>query len=210
MLLSRLLSRTLRRDPHATDTGDYHIRSLYFDGIQNASLTQKLEGLENRRKTRIRIYNFSEVPIRLESKEKVGGYIRKQSIMLARDMCDALLVGDPRCLLGTNEPLGPQVYALMRTQLLKPTVIVDYVREAYIHPLEDVRVTFDKDLRTGLAAQALFDPGLRTIPIFSGGEVIMEIKFNRYLPSYIASLVQVERAARMALSKYVLCRQYES
>ena len=46
--------------------------------------------------------------------------------------------------------------------------IVDYLREAYLHPAEEVRITFDMQLRTGLNSIDLFNPYIPTVPPFLG------------------------------------------
>ena len=74
-VLSRQLDRVLERDPNGDENNEYHIRSLYFDTIYNDALLDKLDGVKNRDKYRIRIYNFSDKFIRMECKTKVGSLI---------------------------------------------------------------------------------------------------------------------------------------
>jgi hypothetical protein len=45
----------------------------------------------------------------------------------------------------------------MKWDLLKPKTIVDYTREAYVYPVGNVRITFDKSIRTGIYSKNLFD-----------------------------------------------------
>ena len=101
----------------------------------------------------------------------------------------------------------------MRTNLLRPVVIVDYEREAYLHPAEEVRITFDKHLRSGLNSIDLFNPEIPTIPVFDDEQnMVLEVKYNRVLPPYIAELLSFAiggEAVQMAVSKYTLCRKYE-
>ena len=49
---------------------EYLIRSLYFDTINDDALEEKIAGVGNRKKYRIRIYNFSDRVIKLECKSK--------------------------------------------------------------------------------------------------------------------------------------------
>ena len=70
--LSHLLRHTMQPDRHADGRGEYHIRSLYFDDCFNSAMSDKLDGVMNRHKYRIRIYNFSDRVIRLERKSKGG------------------------------------------------------------------------------------------------------------------------------------------
>ncbi len=145
---------------------EYLIRSLYFDTINDDALEEKIAGVGNRKKYRIRIYNFSDRVIKLECKSKYGDLISKQSVSIPRELADQLIAGDPEGLQRMRHPLLHDVYREMKTRLLRPVVIVDYVREAYIHPAEEVRITFDKQIRTGLYQTDMFNPNIPTYPVF--------------------------------------------
>jgi hypothetical protein len=89
-------------------------------------------------------------------------------------------------------------------------VIVDYEREPYVFPGEDVRVTFDKNVRTAMRSTDLFNPNLVTYPVWDLRNcMILEVKFNESLPLYVQELLSVGSAEHTAASKYVFCRQYE-
>ena len=209
-LLSRKLALTMERDEYAKQTGKYFIRSLYFDDYMDTAMQDKLDGSDHRDKYRIRIYNFKDTDIKLERKHKEGQFIQKSSLGLTRQECDALIAGNCTFLLRRREPFAHEMYAAFRTQLLRPRVLVDYDREPYVFPVEDVRVTFDQDIRTAYRSIALFDPEIPTYPVIDGYGMVMEVKFNRYLPAYIQTLLQpLENAQRSAISKYCLCRRYE-
>ena len=99
----------------------------------------------------------------------------------------------------------------MRINLLHPVVIVDYNREAYLHPAEEVRITFDKRLRSGLGSVDIFNPDVPTVPVLDNEEIILEVKYNRVLPPYLADVLSFAcpEAVQSAVSKYTLCRRYE-
>ena len=100
----------------------------------------------------------------------------------------------------------------MTVNLLRPVVLVDYVREAYLHPAEEVRITFDKQLRSGLLSKDLFNPYVPTIPPFDENLIILEVKYNRILPSYIRDILTTygQGACISAISKYTWCRRFEN
>ena len=210
-VLSGVLDQVLQRDPNGDENNEYHIRSLYFDTVYNSALYDKVDGNPNRDKYRIRIYNFSDRVIKMECKTKVGNLISKRSQSIPRDLCEQLMAGDPTGLETTRSGLLNDVYREMTVNLLRPVVIVDYVREAYLHPAEEVRITFDKQLRTGLWSKDLFNPYLPTIPPFDNGETILEVKFNQFLSPYIRSLLNTycQGACNSAISKYTWCRRFE-
>lgn len=210
-ILSGLLRKVLSPDPNADENNEYHIRSLYFDTIFDTALYDKVQGVRDRDKYRIRIYDLSDGKIRLECKSKASDYISKRSIIISRRLSDQLIAGDPSGLEHTSSGLLRDMFREMRLRLLKPVVIVDYVREAYIHPAENIRITFDKQLRTGLASTDLFNRSLPTVPPVPNEPLILEVKYDRIFPSYLSSLLSgaVGRASRSAISKYCICRQYE-
>lgn len=210
-LLTTRLKACLKQDFHAAKNGgEYFIRSLYFDDPFDSAVWEKASGIESRDKYRIRIYNLSDGAIKFERKHKEGQYIKKDSVSLTRAECDAILRGRPRCLLDKPEPFAAQLYGILVSKQLRPRVIVDYTREPYVFPYEDVRVTFDKNVRTAMRFTDLFDPHLPTYPVWNlRGCMILEVKFNASLPQYVADLIQVNAAQRTAASKYVFCRQYD-
>ena len=209
-VLRNVLTPVMQLDPNGNENNEYHIRSLYFDTINDDALEEKIAGVGNRKKYRMRIYNFSDKVIKLECKSKYGDLISKQSVSIPRELADQLIAGDPDGLQRMRHPLLHDVYREMRTRLLRPAVIVDYIREAYIHPAQDVRITFDKTLRTGLYSSDMFNPMLPTFPVFDDPVEILEVKYNEFLPTYIQALVSGVTAQRSAVSKYTWCRRYEN
>ena len=210
-LLSNALDHVLHRDPNGDENNEYHIRSLYFDTVYDNALYDKLDGVQNRDKYRIRIYNLSDKVIKLECKTKVGSLISKRSLSIPRDLCEQLMAGDPYGLETTRSGLLTDVYREMTVNLLRPAVLVDYVREAYLHPAEEVRITFDKQLRTGMRSTELFNPNVPTVPPFDNNEIILEVKYNRVMPPYIRDLLctYCQNAQQSAISKYTWCRRFE-
>lgn len=209
-LLRRKLSLTMEQDRNAAKNGgEYFIRSLYFDDADDSAFREKLDGDDSRDKFRIRIYNMRDDAIKLECKHKESTYIRKHSLMLCRAEYETLRRGDYTFLLRRPEPFARRMFAEFSLRPLRPVVLVDYAREAYVFPVEDVRVTFDKNVRTGYRSTALFDPNVPTFPVVDGYDMVLEVKFNRYLPTYIRALLQTDSHARSAISKYALCRKFE-
>lgn len=209
-VLRNVLTPLMQLDPNGNENNEYHIRSLYFDTINDDALEEKIAGVGNRKKYRMRIYNFSDKVIKLECKSKYGDLISKQSVSIPRELADQLIAGDPDGLQRMRHPLLHDVYREMQTRLLRPVVIVDYVREAYIHPAQDVRITFDKQLRTGLYSSDMFNAKLPTFPVFDDPVEILEVKYNEFLPVYIQSVLSGVTAQRSAVSKYTWCRRYEN
>ena len=209
-VLRGVLKPITQFDPNGDENNEYIIRSLYFDTINDDALMEKIAGVGNRKKYRIRIYNFSDRVIKLECKSKYGDLISKQSVSIPRDLAEQLIAGDPEGLQRMRHPLLHDVYREMRTRLLRPAVIVDYVREAYLHPAQQVRITFDKQLRTGLYSTDLFNPSLPTYPVFDDPVEVLEVKYDEFLPSHLQTVLSGITAQRSAVSKYTWCRRYEN
>ena len=211
-VLHRTLTAAMRLDPNAEKNGgSYHIRSLYFDTVFDDALFDKIAGVKDRDKYRIRIYNLSDKGIFMECKTKVGNLISKRSAQIPRDLAEQLISADPSGLENTKSGLLRDVYREMRTRLLHPVVIVDYEREAYLHPAEEVRITLDMRVRSGLNSIDLFNPHVPTVPVMDHDETILEVKFNRVLPPHLRDLLSFAcpEAVQTAVSKYTRCRQYE-
>ena len=211
-VLNRTLSSVLFLDPNAVrNGGSYHIRSLYFDTVFDDSLYEKYSGVMNRDKYRIRIYNLTDKAIFMECKTKIGTLISKRSVRITRDLAEQLIAADPTGLESTRSGLLRDVYREMRLRLLHPVVIVDYERIPYLHQAEEVRITFDMRVRTGLNSIDLFNPAVPTVPVLPHDETILEVKYNRVLPPYIKDVLSYAcpEAVQSAVSKYTLCRQYE-
>ena len=203
------LRGALTLDSHCVDGRPYVIRSLYFDDLEDSAFYDKQSGVMHRDKYRIRIYRYSDKEIFLERKRKLGDLIQKSSVQITRRLCDQLIDGNPAGLYKSANPLLQDMYVQMRTRFLRPKVIVDYAREAYLHPAEDVRITFDLSLRSGLFSRDLFNPNLPTVCPHDRSVEILEVKFNNYLPAYVNALLCGVEAERSAVSKYILCRRYE-
>ncbi|MBQ7754448.1 MAG: polyphosphate polymerase domain-containing protein [Clostridia bacterium] len=210
-LLATRLRLTLSQDPFVDPkTGSYFIRSLYFDTPFETAVDEKASGVEFRDKYRIRIYNFSDKTIKFERKHKNGQFIGKQSLLLTRQQTESILNGEYGFLLHRKEDFAAELYAALRTEGWRPKVLVDYDRVPFVFPLEDVRITLDKNIRTGLRCTDLFNPHAPTFPATDyPNACVLEVKFNRYLPSYVRSLIQVDAASHTAASKYLFCRQFD-
>ncbi|HSN58104.1 MAG TPA: polyphosphate polymerase domain-containing protein, partial [Clostridiaceae bacterium] len=177
LALRSRLKLLMKPDPNAGINGDYMIRSLYFDDLKDTALYEKAAGIRIRHKYRIRTYNLSDSVIKLERKNKVGGYINKESARLSRETVDALMRND---LVGldTDDILIRDFKMSIMNDGLRPKVIVDYDREAYVCSFSDTRVTFDKELRVPMTSNDIFDASIPTEILVKMPRLIMEVKFN--------------------------------
>ncbi len=212
------LAPILRRDRHengesADSMGGYRIRSLYFDDLEKRGIFEKLAGTDPRHKYRIRIYNNEDNVIRLEKKIKSGQLTQKHSCVISKILVDALLGGDVEPLYAAlcqnnesgNLDLLGQFYAEWRTRYLRPSLLVDYWRTPLVWPDGNVRITFDRYLSTGRYRQDLWDNDASLQAVLPPGTVIMEVKYDHFLPSFINDLLNLQGVMSLSLSKYLQC-----
>lgn len=192
-------------DPHAVD-GRYLIRSLYFDTLSDKALREKADGVNRREKFRIRYYNHDTSVIHLEKKSKLNGLGTKASAALAAEEAQAIVDGNIDWMLSAGRPLVEELYSKLRAGL-RPRTIVDYTREPFIYAPGNVRVTFDYDIRTGLNCTDFLNPDCPTIPA-GDAPILMEVKWDAYLPDIIRDAVQLPGRHASAFSKYAQCRIY--
>ena len=199
------LSAVMKKDAHTID-GKYFIRSLYFDNAQDKALREKLNGVNIREKFRIRYYNNDTSVIHLEKKSKVNGLCLKESAFLTKEMAQAIVDGNYEWMMKSDEPLIQELYSKMMSQGLRPKTIVDYWREPFVFPAGNVRVTIDYNIRTGLNCTDFLNPDCITVP--TGDTVILEVKWDEYLPDIIRDIVQIPSCRTGTFSKYAACRIY--
>ena len=200
------LSAVARPDPHAVN-GRYLIRSLYFDDMTDRALREKLDGVNRREKFRIRCYNGDTSLIHLEKKSKLNGLGNKQSAALTREEAQAIIDGDSDWMPSSDKPLVQELYSKMKSQGLRPKTIVDYTREPFIFDPGNVRVTIDYDIRTGLSCTDFLNPDCVTVPA-GDAPIILEVKWDGFLPDVIRDAVQLSGRRAAAFSKYAQCRIY--
>ena len=187
-------------DPHAQD-GKYLIRSLYFDNLNDKALREKVDGVNRREKFRIRYYNGDLNLIHLEKKSKVSGLGTKYSAGLSAEEAQAIVDGRLDWMMDSGRSLVQELYTKMKFQGLRPRTIVDYTREPFIYGPGNVRVTFDYNIRTGLGCVDFLNPDCITIPAVDAG-IILEVKWDNFLPSIIRDAVQTPGRRVTAFSKY--------
>lgn len=204
--LIKRFTGVLEQDKHsAAGQGGYHVRSLYFDDIYNSALNEKRAGIANRKKYRVRIYNKSDTVIHFEKKLKHDQYISKIKENLTKDEYYKLLNHDYQFLLNSDSQLYRELYLEFKNNLLKPVVIVDYDREVYTVEAGNVRITFDKNLQAGFNTFDIFAKRIATKTIFEIPVMILEIKYESFLPVYVQNLLQICSHSNTSASKYVMC-----
>ncbi|MFV0362707.1 MAG: polyphosphate polymerase domain-containing protein [Suipraeoptans sp.] len=201
------LKTVLRPDENMVNEQGYLISSLYFDDIYNSSEDEKKSGIKTRKKYRIRACNRSKNLIKLECKRKFGEYISKESMTLTADGYNRIMSNDYDFLLASGNQVGHEVFCHNRTRLLKPKVVVEYLREAYVLREGNVRITFDKDISGSVTNLDMFDENFSTYRVIDNNVMVLEVKYDAYLPSYVYAMLQTAMTDKCAISKYVICKE---
>ncbi len=204
---SRLLAVT-GLDAHAGTDGTYSIRSLYFDNYRDKALREKIDGVNEREKFRLRYYNGNTNVIHLEKKSKFNGLCNKLSAVITKEQVEELLRGNIDVLYDSREALLIELYTKIKNEQLKPRVIVDYTREPYVYAPGNVRITFDRNIRTGLYTDRFFDWECPTLQTDKTETVLMEVKYDEYMPDIIRMCIQENERQQEAFSKYAVCRRF--
>lgn len=204
-LLTRQLGALLPRDEHCDVDGGYDIRSLYFDDWQNSAYYDKIAGEMLRSKYRLRFYNGDPDYLVFECKRRRGMMMQKLAARVSREDAIRLMRGAQPSAQAAAEPLIAAFLALRSGRNMSPRVIVGYRRAAFVHPLSNTRVTLDTDVRTGLYNTESFFGGFSGFPVMDDGEAILEVKFDRCLPLYIAEVLESVPQVYCANSKYAAC-----
>ena len=204
-LLRRRLPHFMKRDPHAGPSGQYTIRSLYFDDLKFEAFYEKVSGIDNRTKYRIRCYNYSDTLFKLEKKEKKGHLTRKtaQTVTLA-DVYNLQETPEKVCPDHTKG-LVEELRLLSICKGTKAMVLVDYDRTPFVCPSGNTRITLDENLRTLPYHKNIFASSHAMTPALDPDQVILEVKFDDYLPRYLSDVLADIPKAPMAISKFALC-----
>lgn len=199
-------------DAHTGDRMNYRIRSLYFDDYRNTCYYENENGTSPREKFRIRIYDGNDNIIHLELKRKDRGKTRKESCSLSREQCDLLLNGrlkwEDVAVAGDRAAVLRKFYIWQETRRLEPKVIVEYEREPYVYRNGNVRVTFDTDIRSSSDREGFFNETIPARPVMPAGLLLMEVKYDEFLPDAIYRALQTGELQVSTFSKYYLCRKY--
>ena len=204
-LYSRDLERLMIPDPHNKNDG-YAIRSLYFDSLDDRDFEEKEDGIELRRKFRLRNYGPDSNFALLEMKQKEGPNQKKRSLKVTEPEAEALIKGDYTSLLLNPDSFGRECYTQLLMHGYKPSAIVEYQRMAFIAKENRIRITFDHHIVGTESNFNIFDASLPQYPLLDPYLVVLEVKYNGFLLSYIKDMLRQCNASELSVGKYALSR----
>lgn len=206
LTLKARLQKTLREDKHNGSDG-YFIRSLYFDTLDDRDFREKMDGIELRRKIRLRMYDPDSPVAYLEMKQKQGSYQLKRSLPISREDALRLTMGDYHPLLHYKQDFAAECYGALTMHSYRPKIIIEYQRTAFYLPENDIRITFDHTIQATSFCGHFFEKKPIYYPVIHPASVVLEVKYQHFLLSYIKDALATCNKSETAISKYVLARQ---
>ena len=186
--------------------GSYMVRSLYFDTPDDKDFFEKMTEQNVRRKIRLRIYSPNDTKAKLELKQKENIFQKKRSLSISREDAMELIKGNYSVLLKYEDEFAVEMFAIMSTEVYKPKSIVEYQRHAFMAKENNIRLTFDSDIRATESSFELFAENLPLAPVFPMDKVVFEVKYDKFLLSYITDIISRIDERNMTSSKYCLSR----
>ncbi len=209
LALRSRLRTVMKPDPNVGDAGQYLISSVYFDDLDDTALAEKLTGVQKREKFRLRYYNNNFSEVKLEKKQKNGSLCLKTSAWLTEHEYRDIITGNIAFMPKHPSPLVNELYFKIKSKNLRPKVNVSYIREPYVYAPGNVRVTFDMDIKTSAFNRDFLSGNNAAISAQDNfGDIILEVKYDEFLPEIVAMLLQTDGVRQQAFSKYAACRRY--
>lgn len=202
-LLIRQLLHVMKMDENGNTNG-YQVRSLYFDSIYDDDYFDKLDGLELRKKIRLRIYSPSQEQVKLEIKQKQGAAQQKRSMWIPKETALEMMKGNYSLLLDMKSELAEELYQMMERGVYRPKCIIEYNRIAFMEDVNSTRITFDSNLRASSFCHDFFKPELSMIPVLN--MPVLEVKYNGFLLSNLKNVLNMADSSEIAISKYAISR----
>jgi len=182
----------------------YQVRSLYFDSILDDDYMDKLDGLENRKKIRLRLYDPQQETIKLELKQKQGAAQLKKSIWVPKELAVQMIQGRFSGLLELDNPVATEIYTIMELGVYRPKCIIEYHRIAFMEDTNNIRITFDSNISASKNVSAFFDNNISYAPV---ADDVLEIKYNGFLLSPFKKIINIADAPELSVSKYAQSRE---
>ena len=203
----RRLDAIMPRDAHSTSSQGYEVRTLYFDTLADRCCAEKEEGLRVHEKIRARIYGTDDKVIKLECKHKDGAFQVKESLLIDRPTLEELARGRYECLRELKDPKALFFYKKLSAGMF-PKVIIQYQRLSYCLNVNNIRITFDSDIRATECCTDLFRQNLQAHPVLPPDQVILEVKYNHFLLGYVKDALRGLNKSPASYSKYFSGRTF--
>lgn len=192
---------------HFSKNGSYMVRSLYFDTPDDKDFFEKITEQNLRRKIRMRIYSPKDTKVKMELKQKENIFQKKRSLTISKQDALQIIDGNYSALLNYEDEFAAELFVRMSTEVYKPKSIVEYQRYALMAKENNIRLTFDSEIRATESSFDLFSQNLPLAPIFPYDKVIFEVKYDKFMLGYISDIISKINERNISSSKYCLSRK---
>ena len=189
------LKGIMQPDENSNEQQFYTIKTIYLDNIYNKILNENIDGKRYREKFRIRMYNNDIENIFLEKKINNNGVVSKERERISKEEVNKIIKGD-LSLLNLDTNLKKELYIAMKTILLKPVIIIEYDRYAFVDKTFGIRITLDSNLYKSKNVNEFFE-----IVSKRANEYILEVKYKEVIPKKIADCLKLKLPST-SISKY--------
>ncbi len=203
------LSLHMSPDREGSEDGTYRVNSLYHDTFDLRCYRAKLDGLNYRRKLRIRRYGSMEAGLEpvvmVEIKQRINRTTQKRRIAMpledAYALCDGRL--DPSFSDPLDQSVAEEVSYLVGSLQLGPKCVISYRRRALVGSRYEpgLRVTFDEDLQVSDASRGV-EEGAERYRFLPADKTILEVKTNDVVPIWLSRLLAAHACTLSRYSKY--------
>ena len=153
------------------------------------------------------MYNNDSKTIKLECKYKDENMTRKVDCKISARNAKLLISEDYGRIRYKND-FYKEFLQDVKYKKLKPKVIVDYSRLALTYPISDVRITFDSKLKSSNLISSYLDKNISRTDCFDDNQMVLEVKYNEYLPDIIQGILNQYNLRSCAISKFATCVDY--
>ena len=182
----------------------YIVRSLYLDSYDDQDYYDKLNGEICRKKIRLRIYDTTSDKVKLEIKAKYDYHQLKESLVISKKDANEIINGNYEFLLNYDNEVAEKIYLILK-EGYKPKVIIEYDRLAYI-TTTTTRITFDYNIKRSTDFENFFTDNINYVDLVDGKDVVLEVKFDRFLEPYISKVLEKYVSRYQSVSKYMMGR----
>lgn len=182
--------------------GLHTIASLYYDTPDYELIRHSLEKPIYKEKLRLRVYGSQVLPddtSYVEIKKKFKGIVYKRRI--AVPLPEALQSLQQGCFHEDHGQIGREINWFLQRYPLSPACWLGYEREAFFSDTEDVRITFDENIRFRADHWDVTLPpeGKR---LLAEDMYLMEVKVPFAIPLWLVALMNECGVQSRSFSKY--------
>jgi len=191
-------------DAYGGPDGSYKIISLYYDSSDLLCYREKIDGEKYRRKLRVRTYgNHSEIAF-LEIKQRYNLTVQKRRFRASLPEILSYLDTSKNGIKNKRyDPTIEEANILVQKLRLEPKIVVSYNRTAFFDRFnKNLRITIDRNVRCRHIALNIETNKTKGRYALQPEMMILEIKFNESIPTWIVSCLNYLDLQVQRISKY--------